>query len=156
MVVHKRTSIPSTPRSLEQRKWQATVAADFLKTENKDYYECFYAKSLRDQSKVFSDHIEQIYLNLGLMSAPSQKDYEVIVPCDNITHFCQKPNFFAHMNDKTKTMNLCDAWFDNSIIAATAGRRYRLSIVIPNFHIIERAQLTRTVTYEHKLICHIN
>ena len=80
----------------------STAAADFLKTENKDYYESFYAKSLRDQGKVFSDHIEQIYLNLGLMSAPSQKDYEVIVTCDNTTPFCQKPDFFAHMMIKRR------------------------------------------------------
>lgn len=114
-----------------------TAAADFLNSENKDYYEGFYAKSLRDQGKTFEDHIKGIYLNLGLMSASSQTDYEVTVTCDNTTPFCQK-EYFAHINDGKKTMNLCDIWFDNSKVCRYRGRHYRLPILNPNFQIAER------------------
>ena len=119
-----------------------TAAADFLNNENKDYYEGFYAKSLRDQGKTFEDHIKGIYLNLGLMSASSQTNYEVTVTCDNTTPFCQK-KYFAHMNDGKKTMNLCDIWFDNSKIAATADAITDCQSSTPTFKTLRDFRLTK-------------
>lgn len=120
-----------------------TAAANFLKPENKDYYEGFYAQSLRDQGQTFTDKIMQIYLNLGLLSVPSQHDYEVTVTCDNTTPFCQTPNFFAHMNDKKNTMNLCDIWFDNTKIALTADAITDCQSSSPTYKSLREFRLTK-------------
>ena len=119
-----------------------TATGELLKEEHKEYYENLFAQSLRDQGTAFSNKIGHIYNWLGQIPVPTQKDYEVIVTCNNTTPFCTR-GFFAHISDGKKKMNLCDTWFDNSIVAATADAITDCQSGSPTFRSLKDFRMTK-------------
>lgn len=71
----------------------------------------FIPERLRNLPKNYIvEQLQQGYGNGADILGDSGK-YAMKVTCDQETPKC-KAGYYAHMRDKTKTMNICDAWFD--------------------------------------------
>ena len=79
--------------------------------DTKHYLEAFVSENLRKiGNNYIVEQLQKEYGNGADILGDSNK-YTVKVTCDNNSDKCKK-GYYAHMNDRTKTMNICDAWFD--------------------------------------------
>ncbi|KAM0818679.1 putative Lysine-specific metallo-endopeptidase domain-containing protein [Seiridium cardinale] len=81
--------------------------------EDGGYYETFFAKSLRDDPK-FSVKADNVFQKISQMLDDSQHGFDFKITCDDTTSMC-KDKYLAHMNDKKKTMNFCNRFFDTKV-----------------------------------------
>ncbi|QYT03219.1 Mutanase [Trichoderma simmonsii] len=77
-----------------------------------NYYNAFFPQSLREQSD-FRQQTADKFTRMSKMLSGQQDGYPITIDCDDTTDFCKK-KYVAHMNDKTKTMNFCKAFFNPS------------------------------------------
>ena len=74
------------------------------------YTNAFIPKSLLDAGVI--GQLKDSYGNAANMPATSPpNDYRLQITCNNTQDYCGSA-YYAHMNDVTHTMNLCDAWFE--------------------------------------------
>ncbi|KAL8739433.1 MAG: hypothetical protein Q9184_008602, partial [Pyrenodesmia sp. 2 TL-2023] len=77
----------------------------------KPYTECFVSEGLRNiPDKYIIKQLQEQYGNGADMLGKSN-NYQMKVTCDQGTQKC-RDGYYAHMKANTKTMNICDAWFN--------------------------------------------
>ena len=78
---------------------------------SKNYLQNFVSANLRNiPDNYIINQLRDQYQHGSDMLGDSD-NYEMKVTCDNDSDFCKK-GYYAHMSDKSQTMNICDAWFD--------------------------------------------
>ncbi|KAL8855273.1 MAG: hypothetical protein Q9178_008078 [Gyalolechia marmorata] len=99
---------------LKNAKRIADYAHDHIDDDSDDtkrYLLGFVPKKLRDLPKnSIVEQLQEGYGNGAHILGDGDK-YKMKVTCDQETVKC-KAGYFAHMRDGTKTMNICNAWFN--------------------------------------------
>ena len=75
------------------------------------YLQGFVAQSLLDPAVKIIDQLQEAYGRGAGMA--DQDDFKYTVTCDDTKTMC-KNGYYASMNDGSKTMNFCSAWWDVS------------------------------------------
>ncbi|KAL9032821.1 MAG: hypothetical protein Q9180_006290, partial [Flavoplaca navasiana] len=99
---------------LKNAKRIADYAHDHIDDDSDDtkrYLLGFVPKKLRDlPNNAIVEQLQEGYGNGAHILGDGDK-YKMKVTCDQETVKC-KAGYFAHMRDGTKTMNICNAWFN--------------------------------------------
>ncbi|KAH4220839.1 hypothetical protein HBI25_051500 [Parastagonospora nodorum] len=116
--------------------------------EKGDYFENFFAKSLRD-SPTFKDDTSQVFKKITQMISGTNEEYIFVVTCDDKTKFCQNPSYYAHMGDEKKTMNFCNQFFtkDGEIKPTNDREKDCKSLTLREAHRSKAAVLVHELTH---------
>ena len=91
----------------------ATFASQNLDQDSaKTFTSAFISKDLLAvPGNAIVNQLKDSYGRGADIPSTTASDYPLIVTCDNTNRFCGN-GYYASMSDSSKTMNLCNAWFD--------------------------------------------
>ncbi|KAF8243937.1 hypothetical protein K440DRAFT_636654 [Wilcoxina mikolae CBS 423.85] len=92
----------------------ANAVSHITDKKNEDYWTTFLPETERKKGASFEQRVRNIYQRLSIIARPDQTTYKIKVTCDNNSAFCKR-GYMAHMNDKEKTMNVCDEFFGGKL-----------------------------------------
>jgi hypothetical protein len=104
---------------LNYAKDMASTTADHL--QQGEYFTTFFPESLTKKPD-FAKGIAETYNRMSDLLGGGLKENFFKISCDQTTDGCKEKGWLAHMNDVTKTMNLCDEFFTDSLILKTKDR----------------------------------
>ncbi|KAH2885834.1 hypothetical protein KXV75_005912 [Aspergillus fumigatus] len=110
------------------------------------FYDTFFSPDVRNQQD-FAEKASKVYETVVSMLDGSAEKFELKITCNNGADVCQDDTTVASMNAYHKTVTICDKFFTDSKIAATADKYAHPPASIIDAHHTRAAVLVHEMTH---------